>query len=207
LIHIGAYKYLEELWKKKQSDVLRFLLRIRCWEYRNLPAVHRASRPSRPDKARRLGYKAKQGYVIYRVRVRRGNRKRPNPKGIVYGKPHSQGINHLKWERSLRSKAEERVGARCPNLRVLNSYWVNEDASNKYYEVILVDPSHSAIRNDPRINWIVNSVHKHRELRGLTGTGKQARGLSGKGNRHKRIRPSVRATRKRRDTISFPRYR
>ena len=28
----GAYKYLEELWKKKQSDVLKFLLRIRCWE-------------------------------------------------------------------------------------------------------------------------------------------------------------------------------
>ena len=56
----GAYKYLEELWKKKQSDVLKFMLRIRCWEYRQLAAVHRASRPTRPDKARRLGYKAKQ---------------------------------------------------------------------------------------------------------------------------------------------------
>ena len=40
-----------------------------------------SSRPSRPDKARRLGYKAKQGYVIYRVRVRRGNRKKHVPKG------------------------------------------------------------------------------------------------------------------------------
>ena len=30
----GAYKYMEELYKKKQSDVLRFLLRVRCWEYR-----------------------------------------------------------------------------------------------------------------------------------------------------------------------------
>ena len=35
------------------------------------------NRPSRPDKARRLGYKAKQGFVIYRARVRRGGRKRP----------------------------------------------------------------------------------------------------------------------------------
>jgi hypothetical protein len=26
---MGAYKYLEELWRKKQSDVLRFLLRVR----------------------------------------------------------------------------------------------------------------------------------------------------------------------------------
>ena len=47
--------------------------------------MHRASRPSRPDKARRLGYKAKQGYVIYRIRVRRGGRKRPVPKGATYG--------------------------------------------------------------------------------------------------------------------------
>jgi large subunit ribosomal protein L15e len=70
-------QYVEELWRKKQSDVLRFLLRVRCWEYRQLPGIVRLSRPSRPDKARRMGYKAKQGFVVYRVRVRRGGRKRP----------------------------------------------------------------------------------------------------------------------------------
>jgi large subunit ribosomal protein L15e len=48
-----------------------------------LKVIHRASRPSRPDKARRLGYKAKQGYVIYRIRVRRGGRKRPAPKYVA----------------------------------------------------------------------------------------------------------------------------
>jgi large subunit ribosomal protein L15e len=26
---MGAYKYLEEIWRKKQSDALRFLLRVR----------------------------------------------------------------------------------------------------------------------------------------------------------------------------------
>lgn len=88
--------------------------------------IHRASRPSRPDKARRLGYKAKQGYVIYRVRVRRGGRKRPVPKGITYGKPKTHGVNKLKPTRNLRSVAEERVGRRCANLRVLNSYWINQ---------------------------------------------------------------------------------
>ncbi len=31
-LQMGALKYLEELHKKKQSDVLRFLLRVRCWE-------------------------------------------------------------------------------------------------------------------------------------------------------------------------------
>lgn len=70
-------QYVEELWRKKQSDVLRFLLRLRCWEYRNGKAITRCSRPSRPEKARHVGYKAKQGFVVYRVRVRRGNRKRP----------------------------------------------------------------------------------------------------------------------------------
>jgi len=204
---MGAYKYLEELWKKKQSDVLRFLLRIRCWEYRQLPAVHRASRPSRPDKARRLGYKAKQGYVIYRVRVRRGGRKRPNPNGIVYGKPANQGINKLKWQRSLRSKAEERVGRRTTNLRVLNSYWVNQDATYKYYEVILIDPTHKAIRRDPRINWIARPTMKHRELRGLTSAGRAGRGLRGKGHNYTKNRPSRAASVRKRDSLSLRRYR
>jgi len=117
---MGALKYVEEIAKKKQSDILRFLLRVRCWEYRSLNVIHRASRPSRPDKARRLGYKAKQGYVIYRIRVRRGNRKKPVPKGATYGKPTNQGVNQLKYQRSLRSTAEERVGRRCANLRVLS---------------------------------------------------------------------------------------
>lgn len=63
----------------------QFITDGRCWEYRQLNVIHRASRPSRPDKARRLGYKAKQGYVVYRVRVRRGNRKKPVPKGGYNG--------------------------------------------------------------------------------------------------------------------------
>jgi len=198
---------LEELWKKKQSDVLRFLQRIRCWELRQLTAVHRATRSTRPDKARRLGYKAKQGYVIYRCRVRRGGRKRPVSKGIVYGKPKTQGIMHLKFERNLRSKAEERVGRRCGNLRLLNSYWINQDATYKYFEVILVDPNHAAIRRDPRINWIVRPVHKHRELRGLTATGRKSRGLQVKGGKATRVRPSRRHESKRRNTLSLRRFR
>ncbi|KAL2149392.1 hypothetical protein VTH82DRAFT_8043 [Thermothelomyces myriococcoides] len=203
---MGALKYLEELSKKKQSDVVRFLLRVRCWELRQLNVIHRASRPSRPDKARRLGYKAKQGYVIYRVRVRRGGRKRPAPKGATYGKPTNQGINQLKYQRSLKATAEERVGRRCANLRVLNSYWINQDSTYKYYEVILVDPQHKAIRRDPRINWIVNPVHKHREARGLTSTGKKSRGLN-KGHRYNKTRGGRRKAWKRHNTLSLWRYR
>ena len=66
--------------------------------------------------------------------------------GIVYGKPASQGITQLKPTRNLRNVAEERVGRKCGGLRVLNSYWVNQDAVYKYFEVILVDPAHKVIR-------------------------------------------------------------
>ncbi|KAM7253441.1 hypothetical protein ACFE04_021595 [Oxalis oulophora] len=100
--------------------------RVRCWEYRQLPSIVRVTRPSRPDKARRLGFKAKQGYVVYRVRVRHGGRKRPVPKGIVYGKPTNQGVTQLKFQRSKRSVAEERAGRKLGGLKVLNSYWINE---------------------------------------------------------------------------------
>eukprot|EP00040_Diaphanoeca_grandis_P038161 m.255916 g.255916 ORF g.255916 m.255916 type:complete len:206 (-) comp33974_c0_seq1:197-814(-) len=205
---MGAYKYLEELYKRKQCDILRFLLRVRAWQYRQLASVHRASRPTRPDKARRLGYKAKQGYVVYRVRVKRGGRKRPVPKGICYGKPVTGGVKQLKFQRSLRSVAEERVGRKVANnLRVLNSYWVAQDSTYKFYEVILVDPQHKAIRRDPRINWIVNPVHKHRELRGLTAAGTKNRG-NGKGHLHNSvIGSSRRAAWKRNNTLNLRRYR
>ena len=54
---MGAYNYLQELWRKKQSDVVRFVMRVRTWEYRQLPVIHRVTRPSRLDKARALGFK------------------------------------------------------------------------------------------------------------------------------------------------------
>merc|ERR1712133_123929 len=177
----GAYRYVQELYRKKQSDVLRFLLRVRCWHYRQLTKMHRAPRPSRPDKARRLGYRAKQGFIIYRIRIRRGGRKKQVPKGCTYGKPKSHGVNQLKPKRNLQSIAEERVGRRCGGLRVLNSYWVAADCTHKYYEVILVDPHHNAIRRDPQRNWICMPVQKHRELRGKTSAGRKSRGL-GKGH-------------------------
>jgi hypothetical protein len=60
---MGAYKYLQEIYRKKQSDVMRFIFRIRTWHYRQLAAIHRAPKPTRPEKARRVGYKAKAGYV------------------------------------------------------------------------------------------------------------------------------------------------
>jgi hypothetical protein len=61
----GAYKFVSELWRRKQSDVMRFVQRVRCWEYRQQPAIVRITRPTRPDRARRLGFKAKQVTLLF----------------------------------------------------------------------------------------------------------------------------------------------
>ncbi|KAK9670734.1 60S ribosomal protein L15B [Basidiobolus ranarum] len=125
----------------------------------------------------------------------------------VFVVPVNQGINHLKYQRSLRATAEERVGRKCANLRVLNSYWVNQDSTYKYFEIILVDPSHKAIRRDARINWICNPVHKRREARGLTAIGKKNRG-HGKGHAfNKTIGSGRRNNWIKRNTLSLRRYR
>uniref|UniRef100_A0A8I5T2K9 Ribosomal protein L15 n=2 Tax=Pongo abelii TaxID=9601 RepID=A0A8I5T2K9_PONAB len=183
-----------------------FLLRVRCWQYRQLSALHRAPRSTQSDKVRRLGYKAKQGYVIYRICVRHGGRKCPVPKGVTYGKPVHHGVNKLKFARSLQSVAEEQAGRHCGALRVLNSYWVGEDSTYKFFEVILIDPFHKAIRRNPDTQWITKPVHMHREMRGLTSAGRKSRGL-GKGHKfHHTIGSSCCAAWRRRNTLQLHRY-
>ena len=81
--------------------------------------------------------------MVYRVRVRRGGRKRPVPKGIVYGKPTNQGVTQLKFQRSKRSVAEERAGRKLGGLRVLNSYWINEVGADTVVILLQYD------KNDP----------------------------------------------------------
>ena len=171
---MDAYKYIQEQWRKKQSDVMRFLLRVRCWQYCQLSAVHGAPCPTWRDKARQLGYKAKQGYIIYRIHVHHGGRKCLVPKGATYGKPVHHGVNQLKFARSLQSIAEERVGHNCGALRVLNSYWVGEDSTYRFFEVVLIDPFYEVIRRNPDTQSITKPVHKQREMCGLTSAAKGA---------------------------------
>jgi len=72
--------------------------------------------------------------------------------------------------------------------------------------VILVDVQHKRIRNDPRVNWMCNPVHKHRELRGLTSAGRKHRGLRKSG--HRGIKgSSTKAAWKRNNNLSLRRYR
>jgi len=71
----------------------------------------------------------------------------------------------------------------------------------------MIDPRHSRIQKDAKLNWICRARHKRRECRGLTSSGKKHRGLRKKGHLAKKARPSRRANLKRRMTMHLWRYR
>merc|ERR1712080_120861 len=96
--------------------------------------------------------------------------------------PRPPVLSTSRSPRGTSSQLLKRVGRRLKGLRVLNSYWVGQDSTYKYYEVIMIDIHHAAITRDPKINWMCAAVQKHRELRGLTAAGKSSRGL-GKGHK------------------------
>lgn len=169
------YKYISDAWKKKSKE-LKEIIKKRLIEWRKEPTVKRIEKPTRLDRARSLGYRAKQGFVLARVKVRKGGRKRR-----LYGrggrKPSKAGLVKFTPKKSLRWIAEEKAQRKFRNLEVLNSYPVGEDGKYKYFEVILVDPNHPNIKADPKIKWICEKQHRKRVFRGLTSAGKKARGL------------------------------
>lgn len=204
---MAAVNYLREIHRRKQSDIMRYLLRIRVCEYRQRGECFRVEKPTFLERARTLGYKAKQGYVLYITRVKKGNMKRNYNNGNTRGKCVNAGINQIKPSQRHQASAEVIAGKKCANLGVLNSYWVGQDAGYKYYEVIMVDRHHSAIRNDPKINWICKSTMKHRECRGLTSASRKSRGL-GKGIRFNKSKGgSIRSCWRRRNTLVLNKYR
>ncbi|MHA1576229.1 MAG: 50S ribosomal protein L15e [Candidatus Thorarchaeota archaeon] len=185
---MSAYKRMNQVWIKEQQERSE-IVRSRLIIWRKQGTIVRLERPTRLGRARSLGYKAKQGYVIVRIKTGRGPREKPRPK--KGRKPSKLGVAKFTPQKSRRWISEERVGRKFPNLRVLNSYWVGTDHKWLWHEVILVDPNHPVIYNDPRINWICDPTHKGRENRGLTSAGKRSRGLRKKGTGAEKIRPSL----------------
>jgi len=171
----SAYHYIAELWKRPFDGVFGEVMKHRLIEWRKQPAVVRIEKPTRLDRARALGYKAKPGFIVVRVRVRKGGRRKPRPDSGR--RPKRMGVYGFAPAKSLRLIAEERAARKYPNLEVLNSYYVGEDGQYKWFEVILVDPHHPAVCSDPDINWICEKQHRNRVFRGLTSAGKKMRGL------------------------------
>ncbi|MBS3134526.1 50S ribosomal protein L15e [Candidatus Woesearchaeota archaeon] len=166
---MGMYKYIRKIWKKPIENIGPSL-RKRMIEWRASEVVVRVDNPTRLDRAHALGYKAKQGYVVVRVRVPKSRKMRERPAGGRRSK-HSRRkkvINkNFKWI------AEERANKKYPNCEVLNSYPLVSDGRHHFFEIILVD--RILVSKDPKTAWLETS--KGRVFRGLTSSGKKARGL------------------------------
>ena len=73
---MALMKHLRETWKKLDPAILR----SRLIKWRREPVVIRIDHATRLDRARSLGYKAKLGYILVRVRLKRGGRMREQMK-------------------------------------------------------------------------------------------------------------------------------
>ncbi|MBN2203161.1 MAG: 50S ribosomal protein L15e [Candidatus Aenigmarchaeota archaeon] len=167
---MGYQKYMKQLWKSPQQ---KEIIKERLISWRKEPVILKLERPTRLDRAHALGYKAKQGFVVARVKIGKGSSKREKMSGGR--KPIHAGQTQMNPKMNAQHIAEMRVNKKFPNMEVLNSYYVAEDGKKKWFEVILVDPQHPCIKKDKKLNWVCET--KGRSYRGLTSSGKKSRAL------------------------------
>ena len=187
----SMYSYIADAWKNPSESYLKELNKERRIAWRREENFVRIDKPTRLDKARNVGYKAKQGYVLVRGRVRKGSFGKRKIKAGRRAK--RKGILQITVGKSMQRIAEERAQKSFPNLEVLNSYWVGANGQYEWYEIILVDPAHPVIQADPKINWICYNTQKGRVYRGKTSAGQKGRGMRVKGKGAEKVRPSIRA--------------
>ena len=178
------YHYLRQAWKSPGREMLR----DRLIEWRKGNSIVKVERPLRLDRARALGYKAKKGFVIVRVKIIRGGRKRKRA-GVKGRKTRKQTIRKT-LKMNYQWVAEIRAARKYKNLEVLNSYWIGKDGMHYFFEIIMVDRNMPEIKNDKKMRWIL--TNKKRAERGLTSSARKSRGLRSKSPNMK-VRPSLRA--------------
>ena len=182
----GLAYYLRQAWKKPDKETLR----LRMIDWRASEAVVRVENPLRLDKAHALGYKAKKGIFVVRVRVVRGGHARSRPKKARRSKRLHTTLN-LKI--GYRQIAEQRAVRKYANCEVLNSYWIGRDGMHYFYEVILVDRDAPEIKSDKELSFLSKPASRGRLYRGLTSTGTKSRGLRNSTVKAPKVRPSLRA--------------
>ena len=165
---MSMYKHIRKIWKQPKAN-LGELWQKRLIEWKKEKTTTRIKRPTRLDRARSLGYKAKQGYILVRQRLLRQKRQRPKFSG-------GRRSKHMRRKKVLNMSyqwiAEQRAQRDFRNCTVLNSYPVGQDGKYFWFEVILVDRTHPVIMADKNINWICNK--KGRAARGLTSAAKRS---------------------------------
>ncbi len=182
---MGIYKYIRELYKKPKAN-LGDLWKKRLIEWRKSNSIVKINKPTRLDKARSIGYKAKKGFIVVRVRVKRGGRKRPR---LKKGRRSKAQRRKKIVGKSYKWIAEERAAKKFKNCEVLNSYEMAKDGIYYWFEVILLDKV--IVRNYSGYEWVGDS--KGRVFRGKTSAGRKSRGLKHKGMGAEKLRPSLRS--------------
>ena len=196
---MALYKYI----KQNTQNISPELERQRLVKWRHEPATLKIDFPTKLDRARSLGYRAKQGIFIVRQRVNRGGHRAPFPSG---GRRSANWTTRKSLMLNYQTIAEQRTADDYPNCEVLNSYFVGKDGHHYWYEIIMVDTSHPAILADPILKWITSGKHKGRPNRGLTSSAKKSRGLRNKGLGTEHLRPSRTANKKRRSNTHSDLY-
>ena len=133
-----------KMWKDNSAE-----LREKAILWRKQNAIIRIAKPSRISRARRLGYKAKQGIVVVRMRVGTGGMRKQRPRGGR--RPKHLGVTRIKAAVSMKQVAERRVLERYRNMKLLGSYFLYKDGMYYWFEIILADPSHKRIAKDKEI--------------------------------------------------------
>jgi len=181
----GVYHYLKKAWLNPTEQNTQDL-RSKMISWRAGNRITKLEKPTRLDRARALGYKAKKGFVVFRIVIERGGRfkNRPNTKR------RSKRFNIKKiLKMNYQWVAEQRVQNKYTNLEVLNSYKIAKDGRFYFFEVICIDPERPEIKNDSNFRWLQNPTNRHRVYRGLTSAGRKSRGLRVKASNLK-VRPS-----------------
>lgn len=176
-------KHLRNAWQSAES---KQLFKKRMVQWRQEEATVRVEKPLRLDRARAVGYKAKQGFVVVRQRVKRGGHKRPE---IKMGRRSAHYHQRKNLSINYRGIAERRANEKFKNLTVLNSYFLCKDAVHSWYEVILVDPLHPSIKQNPSLQKM--AAKRGRVKRGLTNAGRRGRGMKAKGKGREKNFPSI----------------
>ncbi|MEM4245700.1 MAG: 50S ribosomal protein L15e [Candidatus Bathyarchaeia archaeon] len=149
---MSAYKYMSEAWRRLERVSLGEAMKEKIIRWRREPSIVRVDKPTRIDKARRYGYKAKQGFVVVRVKVRRGGARKTRPKSGRRQK--ALGVVDFTRRISLKRLAQARAARKFSNLLPLNTYWLWEDGKHVWFEVVMVDPSHPVIKSDKSISKV-----------------------------------------------------
>jgi len=183
---MGLFKYLSQNTRKHDFNSIKTNL----IDWRNEPVTKRLEHPSRMDRARAVGYRAKQGVFVVRQRVSRGSHRRPDWSGGRHS--HNMGAR-LNLRKNYQTIAEERAQSAYVNCEVLNSYYVAEDGKHYWFEVVMVDKAHPSVMSDHRLLFLAFPQNRGRVHRGLTSAGRKVRGLRHKGKGAEKARPSRRS--------------